>query len=164
MIKSGLDKKVLLGHIVTLRLENQRILEESENPKCEYDIPPKVLLETIEKLSLMVGVNSAEDVIKNLSKSDINNNAKLFGVLSSCPSFYERLYKKAIYGPQFRIAMLASKIVKKSKVDFELGSLKIFAKISSMLGFKHISNTGNKSVGLKNILDIKGVRHYNENV
>ena len=114
----------------------------------------------MEKLSQMVGFNGAEDLANNLSKSEINDNAKMFGGLISCPSFYERLYEKAIFGPKFRIAMLASNIVKKSKDDFNLDALKIFAKISSVLGFKHISNNGNESVGLmKNILDIKGMTY-----
>ena len=150
---SQLDKKVLWSHLITLRLENQRI----HNLECKYGIPIKVLKNNMEKLSQMVGFNSTKDLANNLSKSDINDNAKMFGILISCPSFYERLYEKAVYGPKLRITMLASNIVKKSKDDFNLDALKIFAKISSFLGFKHISNTGNESVGLaKNLLDIKG--------
>ena len=157
---SQLDKKVLWSHLITLRLENQRI----HNLECKYGIPKKVLISNMEKLSQMVGFNSTEDLATNLSKSDINDNAKMFGILISCPSFYERLYEKAIYGPKFWIAMLASNIVKKSQDDFNLDALKIFAKISSFLGFKHISNTGNESVGLKkNILGIKGETIHNTN-
>ena len=155
---SQLDKKVLWSHLITLRLENQRI----HNLECKYGIPIKVLISNMEKLSQMVGFNSFEELANNLSRSDINDNAKMFGILISCPSFYERLYEKAIFGPKSKIAMLASNIVKKSKDEFNLYALKIFAKISSFLGFKHISNTGNESVGLtKNLLDIKGETIHN---
>ena len=144
-----MDEKLLLSHIINLRLENQR----NSNIDCHHVIPKQVLSNNIDQMSEMVGVNSSEDLTRNPSKSEIYECAKLFVILSSCPSFYERLYKKAVYGPEFRIAMLALNIVKKSKGDLKLGALKIFAKISSMLGFKHISNKENESVSLtKNIL------------
>ena len=81
--------------------------------------------------------------------------------LNSCPSFYERLYQKAIYGPKSRIGMLASNIIKKAKGDFKIRTQKIFAKISSVLGFKHIfpRQEGNEHiVWTKNMFGIKGKR------
>ena len=124
-------------------------------------MPVKDIKNNIEKFSQMVGGNSSQDIKRNFSKSDISNTGKMFLALISCPSFYERLYKKAIYGPKSRIAMLASNIVRKTKADFEVKAQKIFAKISSVLGFKHISyhHQGNKNIALtKNMFDMKGKR------
>ena len=76
---------------------------------------------------------------RNLSKRDINASAEMFMYLNSCPSFYVKLYWKTIYGPKLRMAMLATNIAKKAKKDFKLKATQIFAKISEVLGFKHIS-------------------------
>ena len=57
----------------------------------------------------------------------------------------------------------ASNIIRKSKDGFKVRAQKIFAKISAMLGFQHITYQyeGNKSIGMnidlnKNMLNIKG--------
>ncbi len=118
----------------------------------------------------MVGLNSSEEITRNFSKSDIDYSAKMFVALWSCPSFYEKLYRQAIYGPKSRIAMLAANILKKSKGDFKLKAQKIFAKISSVLGFQmleyqHIfhDRERNESMGsnillTKDMFDIQGQR------
>ena len=61
------------------------------------------------------------------------------------------------------MAMLTSNIIKKAKGEFKKVALNIFAKMSSVLGFQHLSfqQNGNKSVErnmelTKNILSIKG--------
>ena len=64
VIDSKLDRKVMWNHILTLRFENQRIL----NFKCEavnkytkpLDIPEKYVLYNIGKSSKVVGVSSSE--------------------------------------------------------------------------------------------------------
>ena len=67
----------------------------------------------------MVGFDNSDYNARNFSNSDISNSGKLFVALTSCPSFYERLYRKLIYGPEHKIATLASNIVKKAKGDFK---------------------------------------------
>ena len=110
----------------------------------------------------MLGDKSPQEIYRNLSGSNINS-AKMFIALNACPSFYVKLYWKTIYGPSSRISMLASNILKKAKGDFKIKALKIFAKMSSVLGFQHISyhHGGNQSVGkdinlIKNIMEVKG--------
>ena len=85
----------------------------------------------------------------------------MFFALNSCPSYIEKSYWKAMYGPDSRIAMLASNILKKAKGDFKVKALKIFEKVISILGFQYISyhHGENKSVELnRNIFDVKGNR------
>ena len=61
--------------------------------------------------------------------------------------------------------MLASKIIRKVKHDFKFKAIEIFAKVSSMLGFKHILYEHDESkritenvVFRKSINDIKGMK------
>ena len=89
------------------------------------------------------------NITQGIFKSDLSYGGKLYMALNSCPSFYERLYMKAIYGPKFRIATLALNIVKKAKADFKVKAQKIFAKICTVLGFKNIFH---KHEGDENIL------------
>ena len=109
-------------------------------------------------MSKLVGNEVLEDMKYN---SKINEAAKMFLALNSCPSFLEKSYWKAIRGPDLRISMLASNILKKAKGDFRVKALRIFEKIISVLGFQHISyhHGENKSVELtRNILGVKGKR------
>ena len=83
--------------------------------------------------------------------------------LNSCPSFYVKLYWKAIYGNESRMANFAANIIRKAEEGFKVRAQKIFAKISSILGFQHISylHEENRSITMniefsKNMLDIKG--------
>ena len=68
----------------------------------------------------------------------------MFLALNSCPSFYVKLYWKAIYGNESRMAIFASNIIQKAKDDFKGKAKKIFSRISSVLGFQ------------KNQLNVKG--------
>ena len=59
--------------------------------------------------------------------------------------------------------MLASNIIKIVEEDFKLKAQKIFAKITSVLGFQHISNNHKEEIGgirnhilTRNIFDVKG--------
>lgn len=97
----------------------------------------------------------------------------MFIALNSCPSFHEKLYWKVIYGSvsrKSRMAKLASNVIRNSKDDFKVKAIKIFANISSALGFQHISyhREENKSIGLnldlrKNTLDVKGEKKNSDN-
>ena len=90
----------------------------------------------------------------------------MFIALNFCPSFYVKLYWKAIYGNESRMAKFASNIIRKAKDDFKVKAQKMFAKISSVIGFQHISlhHIGNRSNAMniklsKNIMDIKGIKY-----
>ena len=48
-------------------------------------------------------------------------------------SYFERLYSKAIYGPQSRLSMLALNIVKKSPNHFKSKAEQIFSEITSVI-------------------------------
>ena len=87
-------------------------------------------------------------------KEDSGNNSSLLN-----------LYKNALYGEKFRIAIIASNIIQKAESGFKVSAIKIFAKISSVLGFQQISyhyDTEGKPALRKNIFDIKGetLMHY----
>ena len=82
----------------------------------------------------------------------------MYFALNSCPLFYERLYSKVIYGPESRISMLASNIIKNSRAKFKTKALKIFEKIISVLGFQFISNQDRNIKLARNDLDVRGKR------
>ena len=150
-----MDQNVILSHIKTLRFEYLKKYLKKNSHGCGFStlIPQDHISSNVEKISQIVGINISERINKNFSKSNITEKAKLFLALNSCPSFHEKLYWKAIYGPKERMAMLTSNIIKIAKGDFKEVALQIFAKVSSVLGFQHLSK--NKT---KNILEIKGKR------
>ena len=82
--------------------------------------------------------------------------------LNSCPTFYIKLYWRAIYGNESRIAKFASNIIRKAKDGFKVKAQKIFARISSVIGFQHISYRHNGSssntlnIELTKNMDVKG--------
>ena len=96
------------------------------------------------------------EINRNLSRSDINSAAEMFIALNSCPSFYVKLYWTLIYGNESRMAKFASNIIRKSEDGFKARAQKIFAKISSMLGFKHITYNHHGGSISKIILDVEG--------
>ena len=105
------------------------------------------------------------EINRNLSRSDINSAAEMFIALNSCPSFYVKLYWKVIYVNESRTTKFASNIIRKAEDDFKVRAQKIFAKISSVIGFQHISyrHEGNGSIAMnielsKNTMDIKGIK------
>ena len=86
----------------------------------------------------------------------------MFIALNSCPTFYVKLYWKAIYGNESRIAKFASNIIRKANDGFKVKAQKIFARTSSVIGFQHISfhHEGNRSIAmtieLSKNMDVKG--------
>ena len=166
-MNSRLDKKGIWGHITNVRFE---YLQKNINfQKCENDFIPFDDIEiNLDRFSLMIGVNSSDQINSNLSEKDINLAAEMFFGLNACPSINEKLYWKAIYGTNSSVetAILASNIIKMSTNDFKKGSLKIFAKISKVLGFQHIlfhdkelNNSGSKNTLMMiKHLDTKGER------
>ena len=138
-----------------------KYLKTNINMRCTTFIDDDIITSNLEKISKMTMVNSSQQINKNFKKSNINNAAEMFLFLNSCPSFYEKLYFKAIYGPKSRIAMLTSNIIKKANTDLKKIAIQIFVKMSSMLGFKHISyqhedNRGGRNLFTKSIGVIKG--------
>ena len=103
-----------------------------------------------------------DEISKNLSKDDINFGGEMFMALNSCPTFYVKLYWKIIFGNESKIAKFASNIIRKAEDGFKVKAQKIFKKISSVIGFQHISfhHEGNKSIAmtieLSKNLDVKG--------
>ena len=162
------------------RLRNEYLLK-NVNLQCESKmIPLSFISSHFEKLSQMVGDTNFDEISRNssiddyyydqiqmlsrnISKDDINFGAEMFMALNSCPSFYVKLYWKAIYGNESRMANFAANIIRKAEEGFKVRAQKIFAKISSVIGFQHIAyqHEGNKSIAMnieltKNLLDIKG--------
>ena len=114
-------------------------------------VPLNLISSNFEKLSQMVGNTQRSYVInRNLSRSDINSAAEMFIALNSCPTFYVKLYWKLIYGNVSKMTKFASNIIRKSKDNFKARAKKIFAKISSVIGFQHISyqHKGNTSIAM----------------
>ena len=158
---SSLEKKLIQSYVKHIRIE---YLIKNTDHSCENNfVTYQNILTNFEKLSQMVGDKNSHEINLNSSQSNINFGAKMFITLNSCPSFYVKLYWKAIYGGDYKIAKFASNIIWKAKYGFKERAQKIFAKISSMLGFQHISyHKRNKSIGMnidlsKNMVDVKGV-------
>ena len=92
----------------------------------------------VDKLGHLLGIkNISNEVSEDFLKNASYLLDEMFFALIECPSAYERLYKKTIYGPQSRLIMLASNIIKKSPNNFKLKAKKIFSKISSMIFQKY---------------------------
>ena len=156
--------KEIRSHVKTLRIQ---YLMKNSDLKCQDNfIPQKNILDNLDILSQMIGVESSEVTNRIFSKSDINVAVEMFMNLNACPSFYVRLYWKVIYGPKSRMVMLASNILKKANDVFKPKALNIFAKISSVLGFQHISyqpDEVNSEIQLtKNILKVEGFHVLNK--
>ena len=131
-----------MSYVRRLRIE---YLIKHTDLTCEKAfIPLQNILNNFEKLSQMIEIKSPQEINLNSTRSDINFGAEMFLALNSCPSFYVKLYWKAIYGNESRMAIFASNIIRKAKDDFKGKAQKIFSKISSVLGFQ------------KTRLDVKG--------
>ena len=155
-----METEVLRSQILNLRF---KYLNNNINPICIRGFIPEdsTLIDYEQKLHIAENKTSQEN--SNISKSDINEAAKLFFTLFSCPSRYEKLYWEAIFGPKSRILLMASNILKQVEGEFKPKALDIFSKMCSVLRFQHISyyHEGNKSVGrhtelMRNILGVKG--------
>ena len=146
-----MDEKVIKGHIKTLRLN---YLTRNAELYCTDFIPGEKIGNNLEKLSQILGVNSSQEINWNLSNNELYLWAEMFINLNSCPSFYVKLYKKAIYGTKSRIATIAAKIIKKTRSDFSIKAMKIF---SSVFGFQYISHYSDENESInKNIVNVEG--------
>ena len=136
-------------HIKTHRFEYLKTKTNIDTECFGTLINKQQIKNNVEKFSQTVNVDVSEEIIGNLSRNDIQVGASMFYALNACPSFHLKLYWRAIYGgnEMSRMAMLASKIIKKEKGSLKLDAIKIFAKISSVLGFQH---TPNKSLQIVN--------------
>ena len=119
-----------------------------------------------EKLSEMLKAwNVTDQVKKNTTRDKIEIGGKMYATLNSCPSFFERLYHKVIYGQQLQTPILSLNILRKTKGDFKMKSLNIFAKIISVFGFQYIQdesdNSDDKAVLNRKITRVKGKSNFN---
>ena len=153
IIDSNLGKIELWNHIRNLRFEYLMTKIDSSCGGSDQFIPGQDIQNNIEKLSKINGIKSSDQIRKNVSENDLQVGAEMFVTIASCPSIYERLYWKAIYGPKSRIVFLASNIVKRANYDFKTKAIQLFEKISSVLGFQYISND---HMGNKNIVNVEG--------
>ena len=141
---SSLERKLIQGYVK--RLRNKYLLKNIHLTCEEKFIPFDFISSHFDKLSQMVGDfndTNLDEISKNLSKDDINFGGEMFMALNSCPTFYVKLYWKAIYENESRMAEIASNIVRKANDDFKVSAQKIFAEISSVLGFQHLSSRHN---------------------
>ena len=165
LVNSNSEKRLIQGYVKRLR---NKYLLKNIHLTCEGKfIRQDFISFHYDELSKMFGDfndTNFDEVSKTLSKDDINFGAEMFMALNSCPTFYVKLYWKAIYGNESRMARFASNIIRKAKDGFKVSAQKIFSKISSVIGFKYISyhHEGNRSIAMnidlsKNMLDVEGV-------
>ena len=112
----------------------------------------------LEELSKLIGVSDqvASNKLANLSKDSINSGAEMFLSLNLCPPDFVKLYARAISGPESMTALLTSNRIKKERDDLKIKAIKIFAKISTLLGFKHISYNHEGNGSFEKNIDVKG--------
>ena len=163
--KKELNEEMILSHIRNLRFN---YLKKNIDLTCDNQeslfIPNQHIENNLETLSKLLKVDTDGKVDVNLSKEKINHGADLFFALNFCPSEIVRLYWRVMYGNKQRIAIMASNIIKKVNDNLRIKALKIFAKVTSVLGFQYITNypVGNQSFSTmktklgKNILGVKG--------
>lgn len=156
---------MIISHVQNLRFN---YLKKNVDLSCDIDnelfIPNEYIENNLENLSKLVEVNNFDWVNVNLSEKEINRGAELFFALNSCPSKFVRLYWRVMYGHKSRIAMMASNIIKKADDSLRTKALRIFAKVTSVLGFQHIisypresqSFASTKTEIMKDILGVKG--------
>ena len=100
----------------------------------------------------------------SLSKKQIEVGGEMFIMLNTCPDFYKKIYHKAFYGPQSRLGPLSLNIFKKAEPNFKANAKQIFAKVTSVLGFKYIQQTKNAKGNVeftKSIPSVEGIHiHY----
>ena len=167
--KKELNEEMILSHLQNLRFN---YLKKNIDLTCDNQeslfIPNQHIENNLETLSKLLKVDTDDKVDVNLSKEKINKGADLFFALNFCPSEIVRLYWRVMYGNKQRIAIMASNIIKKVNENLRIKALKIFAKVTSVLGFQYITNypAGNQSFSTmktelgKNILGVKGKNTY----
>ena len=124
-------------------------------------IPEQEINSNYEKLSeLLQAWNVTDQINENTTKNKIEIGGKMYLTLNSCPSFFERLYHKVIYGHRLQTPILSLNILRNTKEDLKIKALNIFAKIISVFGFQYIQdesdNSYDKAVLNRNIFRVKG--------
>ena len=158
---SSLNQKLIRNHVKSLR--TKYLIDNSGLGCTEYLIHRQSIQDNFEELSRKIKVKISDETQKNLSLSTINFGADIFITLNICPSFFVKLYWKAIYECESNLAQLASNIVRRAKGRFQIDALKIFEKISSVFGFQHISYSNERNMKIvqnidlnENILNVSG--------
>ena len=114
----------------------------------------KSVMLNVEKLSQILGIkNISDEVNGETTKPTIKPLDEMFFSLWEVSSYYEQLYSRTVYGPQSRLIMLASNIVKESPENFKLKAKKIYSKIASII-FKKYHNES--FMNRKDISTLKG--------
>ena len=147
--KSNFTDVEIWRHIDYLRFKHFKWAPDAHQEKC--------ISCDVVKLSHLLGMKNISDKVnEELSKSKMKSLDEMFLALTeTAPSYFERLYNKTIYGPgpQSRLIMLASNIVKKSPENFKPKAKKIYSKIASII-FKKYHNESFKN--RKDISTLKG--------
>ena len=155
----GLPTNEIWRKIKAFRVDQLKQYSNS-NFKSVYCFTNEELISIVETFRNFVGVqNISDEVNSKISKDILNEGAEMFQSLYSCPSFFVRLYLKAIYGNKTSttMTMLASKIVKKASNDYREKAIQIFEKIASVFGFQYISDYHMENQNFaRNITNVKG--------
>ena len=121
---------------------------EMECPDGSFISEQRIRFNNENMFNFVEGVNVTIEVVETLSKTMIRNAGEMFSSLNTCPSFYERLYSKIIFGSHTptMIAKLALNIAKYAKKDFQPKALQIFLKITSLIGYDYINHESEISI------------------
>ena len=93
---SSLQKKVMLSYVKHLR--NEYLIKHTDLTCEDAFIPQQHILKNFKNLSQIIGVKKSQEISKNssINRNNINFSAEMFFALNSCPSFYVKMYWKAI--------------------------------------------------------------------
>ena len=143
----NIPTKITPKILQTLRM---KVVKQNDEILCTDGgfIPENEIRLNYEKLiNLVKGENITMVAEEKLSKTIIRKGGKMFSSLNSCPSFYEKLYFKIIFGSktQSMIARSALNIAKEAK-EFQQKALQIFSKFTSFLGYENIQYDNDSSV------------------
>ena len=126
----------------SLKKDRAEFLRNNVEKDC-YGFISKAEIESnqrkIEQNFQLFNISDVRNV--SLSKKQIDIGSEMFMMLNTCPDFYKKIYHKAFYGPQSRIGPLSLNILKKAEPNFKAKAKQIFAKVTSVLGFKYIQQT-----------------------
>ena len=159
----NIEKEVIWKVIRTVRFAFIKI---NSNIKCLDGgfIPEQEIYRNYESLEQLSKVdNNSTEVLETISKETIEYGGEMFAYLNSCPSLYERLYYKIIYGSisQSRIVTLALNIGRKANKDFSQKALRILSRITSITGYDHVQYS-NESLEVYSLFNMKSVEKENQ--
>ena len=148
-MKKNLEQPTVWKVIKRLRFE---YLKTADIDVYCFGIASDSLDSNLEKIATLLQISNVSTFIDNdLSEEEIHVGAKMFFTLFSCPSFYDRLYKRALYGSTSRIALLSLNIIKKSPQAFKPVAKKIFGKIITILRSQNNSEKNFEFMSSKDI-------------